>query len=798
MTAPTEPSPVWSRTGAALRGLSALPLIQSGLSLVMSSVVASALGFLFWLLAARQYDSADLGVGSAVITAMILLADVSHLGLRTGLVRFVPTAGPDTRALIARSYGLSMGVAGLGAVVFVAGLGWWMPELAVLRTWGFGLFFVAATMCWVVFQLEDSVMLALRLAHWVPVENGVFGALKIVLLFPLAGLAGRSAQLGVYLAWSLPVFAVVAVVTVAIASALARIETVQMAEGTRRPPGLRGLVAMQLPMRQVLSYSLVDWAATMSRSAVIGVLPMLVLATRGGSVAAYWSIAWTIAFSVYMLSANVGDALLAEASYDQGNVDRHTLHSGLLSMAISAPVVVVAIVATPWVLRAFGQEYADGATTALRLLLLGSIPNVVTRTYVGRLRADGRMAAVFAYEATISMGVLVLGWVLLYAMGVAGLAVAWLVILVLAAAYALAVELVGWWGPRLGPRGAGRVRSMLRLVERVDRRRPRPALDRAVHATLAARYATRPAWRRLELGAHSQTVQVSGHEGRPPLRMELAITPWGAEVLGRRVAAIAALGDMTGLPSFRALVPFPIEHHSGSDPHFLIESGLSGTPGTVVVGAGARAGGAGRPVDDLVQAIHGPLTAVHQATAGWLTFGREELDMWVSQPLRELGEAAALPLQDVVSLGRLLCDGLAGHRVPSARIHGNLGLSQALFDPSGRLTGLVDWEWSAQGPVFLDWCSLALSTRAVQFDQDIGGAAREMLEDTELFRTHPGLARQALPDIDSRVLVLFTWLHTIVPLLRSAPEHGWGRYWMIRNVEQVLDYHRRHLAVASS
>ncbi len=237
MTASTEPSPVWSRTGAALRGLTALPLIQSGLSLVMSSVIASGLGFLFWLLAARQYESADLGVGSAVITAMILLADVGHLGLRTGLVRFLPLAGPDTRALIARSYGLSMAVAGVGALVFVAGLGWWMPELAVLRSWGFGLFFVVATMCWVVFQLEDSVMLALRLAHWVPVENGIFGALKIVLLFPLAGLAGRPAQLGVFLAWSLPVFVVVAVVTAAVAAAVARIEAARPAGEALRPAG---------------------------------------------------------------------------------------------------------------------------------------------------------------------------------------------------------------------------------------------------------------------------------------------------------------------------------------------------------------------------------------------------------------------------------------------------------------------------------------------------------------------------------------------------------------------------------
>ena len=154
-----------------------MPLIQSGISLIASSIVTSGLGFVFWIVAARQFSSAQLGIGSAVITAMILLAEFAQLGLRTGLVRFVPTAGSGARQLIARSYGIAAGFALLGAVVFVVGIPLWAPALAALRASPQLItLFVFATACWVLFLLEDSVLVGLRLAPWVPVENGLFGS----------------------------------------------------------------------------------------------------------------------------------------------------------------------------------------------------------------------------------------------------------------------------------------------------------------------------------------------------------------------------------------------------------------------------------------------------------------------------------------------------------------------------------------------------------------------------------------------------------------------------------------------
>ena len=82
--------------------------------------------------------------------AMIAMSDLCHLGLRTGLLRYVPLAGRHRWGLIWRAYATAMVVAGAVATAFVVGLGWWMPELVVLRSWVYGPLFVLTTAFWVV------------------------------------------------------------------------------------------------------------------------------------------------------------------------------------------------------------------------------------------------------------------------------------------------------------------------------------------------------------------------------------------------------------------------------------------------------------------------------------------------------------------------------------------------------------------------------------------------------------------------------------------------------------------------
>lgn len=776
---PVAPQPFRQRAVDAARALLAKPIIRSGLSMAGSSVVSSSLGLLFWILAARRFSPADVGVSSTIIMTMIAMSDLCHLGLRTGILRYVPLAGVRRWGLIWRAYGVAMAAAAVAASVFVLGLGWWMPELLVLRSWFYGPLFVATTACWVVFQMEDSSLLALRLAHWIPVENGIFGLVKVLLLLPVAALALGDSRLGVFLAWAVPVFPVVVLVNVAVRAAVRRQNLAAAAAGVAPAAAgpsapsprraLRGTFdagALGVPARELLSFSLADWSATASRTALTGLLSLLVLAYEGPEASAYYGVAATIALSLQLISVHIGDALLTESSHDRDAVDRNTLHSGLLGIAISAPVVLVATILAPVVLSLFGAEYPAGASTVLRLLLIACLPNVVTRIYVGRLRADRRIKAVIGFELALAVAELAGGWLLLLMTGIGGVGVAVLVATTLGAFYVLTVESSAWWWSRLPPVWRRRLNAVAAAGQKVVGLRRRGELSRAVNAALATRYRTVPTWRRAVLTPHLQSVAVAGHEGRPPLRLELASTDWGADVLARRAAASTAIAALSDLSSFRALIPYTIDDQSRGEGRFLLESALSGRPGSDL--------GRNQEVLPLVEAVHRAMDELHRATPGWITFGPDELEHWVSQPIRRLSDNLSLEPGSLVGLGRFLCDELRGRRVPAARIHGNLGLSTALFDPSGRLTGIVDWEWSDRGPAFLDWCTLALSAQVVELRTELGAIVRDLLEDPEVFTSHQSLARRSLPDVQAPVLILLAWLHLLVPAVTasSAPARG--------------------------
>ena len=756
------------------------------MSLVLSSVITSGLGFLFWIIAARQYSAAELGLSAAVITVMIFLADFAHLGLRTGLVRFLPMAN-DARRLTINAYGLSMFIAAIGAIVFVVGLDVWAPALTGLRESPLTIaLFVLATSFWVVFLLEDSVLLALRLAPWVPVENGLFGLVKILLLFPLAGVAGWAGEFGIFLAWVVPVFIVVVAVNGLMARHFGRQAEAKPGSAPRSKSedenGSRASASVSLAsgrfVSKVLSYSLLDWAAGIARSAVIGVIPLIVLAELGGAQNAYYFLAWTITYSVYVLSANIGDALVAEASYDESEVDRHTLHSGLLSMATSVPIVVVAVVAAPWILQAFGPEYAQEASTVLRLLLLGAIPNVITRTYIGRLRAEKRMTAVVVFELTLSVSILLVGWLLLRLMGINGLGVTWLLMLTLAAGYVLAVESVWWWGPRLPGRPARWARAIARMGTKLRGLRSIREMNQQVEENLDLLYQTEPSWHRISSDHDRQSVAVAGHDGRPPLRLELARSQLGSEILAKRVAAVAALSQGGELSAFRSLVPYPIDHSRQSTMTYLVESTISGQSGVErgdLVATNSR-----------VAAVAEAMSELHRSTASWAAVDHRSLDRWISRPLRNLGDACQLGDDELVALGRTLYETFEGAIIPSARVHGNLRLENARFDVGGKLTGLVGWEWSDIGPVLVDWGALALSALLVDSQEDLGPLVRRLLDEPDDFTKHPAFVVKPPEGLNPHGLVLFAWLNHLVPELRSAAEHGAGRYWTARHVQPVM------------
>ena len=99
---------------------------------------------------------------------------------------------------------------------------------------------------WAIFTLQDSVLVGLRSASWVVVENGVFGIVKLVLLVVLV--TSLPDHLGIYVSWMLPVLVAVPLINMLIFGTLVPSHTLL----TQRLPAPEQPADRPLPGRRLL------------------------------------------------------------------------------------------------------------------------------------------------------------------------------------------------------------------------------------------------------------------------------------------------------------------------------------------------------------------------------------------------------------------------------------------------------------------------------------------------------------------------------------------------------------------
>src|SRR5947208_4140848 len=92
-------------------------LVNAG-SLISTTAVTSMLGFVYWWVAARWFPPEAVGLGSAAISAMTLLAIISTLGLGTLLTGELARQPGKEGSLISASLIVAGGAGGCAGIVF--------------------------------------------------------------------------------------------------------------------------------------------------------------------------------------------------------------------------------------------------------------------------------------------------------------------------------------------------------------------------------------------------------------------------------------------------------------------------------------------------------------------------------------------------------------------------------------------------------------------------------------------------------------------------------------------------------
>jgi O-antigen/teichoic acid export membrane protein len=423
-----------------MRGHLSDPLFRNGYALMANTAATGLLGLAYWLLAARHYTAADVGRASAAYSAMNLLSGLTAFNLVGMLTRFIPQSGRRTPGLVLRAYAFSSLASVLVTVPFLLMVGHLGSSYAELSSVTAGLIFTACIVCWGIFTLQDGVLVGLRGAIWVPLENGTFGIVKMVLLLALAT---RLPRTGIYISWMLPVAVSLPLVNALIFGRLMPRHTRLTAD--RTPPSAR----------QIGRFLAGDYTGALCVLAVSFLLPVAVAARIEPSMNAYFYIAWTVGGTLSLLAVNMAMSLTVEGAFDQATLAANCRAALRRTMLILVPVVALVVIGAPLALGLYGPEYATHGARILQLLAIAALPQALTEMYLGALRAQSRTSTIALVQATRGILILGLAFALTGTMGIVGAGIAVLVSQVVVAA-AVAPRLLSLLRRRPSP-SAGQV-----------------------------------------------------------------------------------------------------------------------------------------------------------------------------------------------------------------------------------------------------------------------------------------------------------------------------------------------------
>lgn len=399
----------WSTASASVAEHLRDPMRRNAYALMVGTGLTSVLGFVFWFAAARWFTAEAVGTGAALTSMVSFLATVSTLGLGNGLVRFLASAGVTARRLITTCYAICAGVAVVVALVFVLGQPLWARELGLLRSsTAASVAFVAATAVWVLFVLEEKVLIGLRRAVWVPALNGAYSAAKLALL-PVLGLGAEWAIFG---ATVVPAGALVVVVTILVWRLLGR----SRGQGTD--------TGLSVPT--LARFALSDHTSALLWLATCNLMILVVLESAGAEASAYYFLAFTMAYTLYLVTTNMGSALVAEAASFPDRAEalgRQALRNAAL---VVGPLVVAGFLLAPWLLSLLGPDYAAQGTALLRLLILSALPEVVIGTALGMARVRRANRLIIGINLAVAVGVLGGSLAVIERWGLTGVGAAWL------------------------------------------------------------------------------------------------------------------------------------------------------------------------------------------------------------------------------------------------------------------------------------------------------------------------------------------------------------------------------------
>jgi len=390
-------------------------LLRNSLFIMITTVINSIFGFIFWLVAAHLFSAHVVGVTAALVSASTIVVLLSTLGVCGMLIQSMPKQKSAEGwsitfwAGIATAVILSLALA--CGTIFVLPL--FVRELDALHRVSYAALFVVTTVAGTVAIILDNVFIAERAAGNMVIRNTVAAASKFLVVMLLMLLVGSRA-LNLLGAWA------AASVIGAGFGAFLLIRSMNPLPPSRAA----ALIKTALGLRSRLGG---NQLIGMGGALLPYVIPLLVTERLSPSDNAYFYTTWMMAGIFLIISPAVSLSLFAEGAHSSHELIRKARAALGVIGAIIAPCLIGVFLAGGIMLSAFGPAYEHHGVGLLRIALVASFPDAVTNVYVAILRVQGRLAVAATLNVSMGVGIVALSWLFLPALGISAVGWAFLV-----------------------------------------------------------------------------------------------------------------------------------------------------------------------------------------------------------------------------------------------------------------------------------------------------------------------------------------------------------------------------------
>ena len=388
-------------------------LLRNSTFILGTAVVTSGIGYIYWVVAAHTYSPYDIGLASAFLSIMILTSTITSVGMGYALVQILPRREAGYAWSITLNTSIVVGILTslLSSFIVVAVLPFFSPQFAVARgSLPFILIFVMGVAVTTTTVLLDQTFVAERATSNMAVRNSVFAVLKLLLLVILV----QVGALGILSSWVLAAIASAAFAGVVLIPRLKRDYRLSV----------RGMAQQVRPMLSLFAgHHLISLGGMLPNY----LLPVFVAIRLSVTENAYFYIVWMVGSMLHLVSPSVAAALFSEGSHAEGDVMRNARNSLAIIGMLVGPMLLACLLGGHYILSFFGPGYSQHGLSSFTLLLISVVPDAITNIYVSVLRVQGRLYVATFLNLSMAAITLVLAWILLPVLGIAGAGWAWLI-----------------------------------------------------------------------------------------------------------------------------------------------------------------------------------------------------------------------------------------------------------------------------------------------------------------------------------------------------------------------------------